>query len=239
MVFPKATPRGVVACGGMTGGVLVEARILGRIELVSGGVRLSLGGTKPCTALCSGLASPSRCELRVSSHIFVDETKRAGYVIAAVTVSDTDAIRTIVRALVLPGQRRIHMKHEQARRRRVIVSALAAMQVQATVYDAARRYRTDLAARTACLTALVDDIAARDGDTRLVIEQDDSVVRADRHDLFQLVRQAGIADRLEYRHQRAYDELLLALPDIVAWSWVRSGEWRRRISPILTTVRTV
>ena len=175
----------------------------------------------------------------MSSHIFVDETKRAGYVIAAVTVSDTEAIRKIVRALVLPGQRRIHMKHEQARRRRVIVSALAAMQVQATVYDAARRYRTDLAARTACLTTLVEDIAARDSDTRLVIEQDDSVVRADRHDLFQLVRQAGITDRLEYRHQRAYDELLFALPDIVAWSWVRSGEWRRRISPILTNVRTV
>ena len=67
------------------------------------------------------------------------------------TVSDTEAIRKTVRALVLPGQRRIHMKHEQARRRRVIVSALAAMQVQAIVYDAARRYRTDLAARTACL----------------------------------------------------------------------------------------
>ena len=60
----------------------------------------------------------------MSSHIFVDETKRAGYVIAAVTVSDTEAIRTIVRALVQPGQRRIHMKHEQARRRRVIASAL-------------------------------------------------------------------------------------------------------------------
>jgi hypothetical protein len=29
------------------------------------------------------------------------------------------------------------------------------------------------------------------------------------------------------------------MPDIVAWSWVRSGEWRRRISPILTDVRTV
>jgi hypothetical protein len=60
----------------------------------------------------------------VSGHIFVDETKRAGYVIAAVTVSDTEAIRKIVRALVLPGQRWIHMKHEQARRRRVIASAL-------------------------------------------------------------------------------------------------------------------
>ncbi len=154
------------------------------------------------------------------------------------TFSDTEAIRKTVRALILPGQRRIQMKHGR-RRRRVIVSAQAAMQVRATVYDAARRYRTDLAARTACLAALVEDIAARPGDTRLVIEQDDSVVRADRHDLFQLVRQAGIADRLEYRHQRAYDGLLLALPDIVAWSWVRSGEWRRRISPILITVRTV
>lgn len=29
----------------------------------------------------------------MSGHIFVDETKRAGYVIAAVTVSDTEAIR--------------------------------------------------------------------------------------------------------------------------------------------------
>ena len=125
----------------------------------------------------------------MSGHIFVDETERAGYVIAAVTVSDTEAIRKTVRALVLPGQRRIHMKHEQARRRRVIVSAMAATQVRATVYDAARRYRTDLAARTACLAALVEDIAARPGDVRLVIEQDDSVVRADRHDLFQLVRQ--------------------------------------------------
>lgn len=145
----------------------------------------------------------------MKSHIFIDETKRAGYVIAAVTVADTDAVRKVVRTLVLPGQRRIHMKHEHPRRRRIIVSALAATQVQATVYDAARRYRTDLAARSACFSALVEDIAARGGDTRLVIEQDDSVVRADRHDLFQLARRAGIADRLEYRHQRAYTSCFL------------------------------
>ena len=43
----------------------------------------------------------------------------------------------------------------------------------------------------------------------------------------------------ENNHRHAYDELLLTLPDIVAWSWVRPGEWRRRIIPILTTVRTV
>lgn len=173
------------------------------------------------------------------AHVFVDETKRAGYVIAAVTVTDPEAVRKIVRDLVLPGQRRIHMKHEQARRRKIIVSALAATQIEATVYDAARRYRTDVTARSACLAALVEDLAARDAQTRLVIEQDDSLLRADRQDLFQLARQAGIGDRLEYHHQRAYDEPLLALPDVVAWSWVRSGEWRRRINPILSAVRTV
>ncbi len=175
----------------------------------------------------------------MSRHIFVDETKRAGYVIAAVTVPDTEAIRRVVRALVLPGQRRIHMKHEQARRRRIIVSALAATQVQATVYDAARRYRTDLAARTACLTSssrTSPPSAATRGSSS---SRTTPSFRADRHDLFLLARQTGIAGRFEYRHQRAYDELLLALPDVVAWGWVRSGEWRRRISPILTTVRTV
>lgn len=185
------------------------------------------------------MATPADAILSRVGQIFVDESKRAGYVVAAVTVTDTEAVRKVVRSLVLPGQRRLHMKHEQMRRRRITVSALAATEIHATIYDAARRYRTDWAARTACLTALVEDIAARTGETRLVIEQDESAVRTDRHDLFHLARQAGIADRLEYRHQRASDELLLALPDILAWSWVRSGEWRRRISPILTNVRTV
>jgi len=45
----------------------------------------------------------------VSSHVFVDETKRSGYVLAAVTVPDPVATRKLVRGLVLPGQRRIHM----------------------------------------------------------------------------------------------------------------------------------
>jgi len=51
-------------------------------------------------------------------------------------------------------------------------------QVDVTVYDAARRYPTEPAARGGCLAALVEDLAAAGGDTRLVIEQDDSLMRA-------------------------------------------------------------
>jgi hypothetical protein len=132
------------------------------------------------------------------------------------------------------------MHNETARHRRVIVAALADTQIAATVYDAARNYRTDVAARAACLAALVEDLAdTGDGGTVLVIEQDDSLVRSDRHELYRLVRQGRVTDVLEYRYQRAHEEPLLALPDVVAWCWVRSGDWRRRIGSILTSVRRI
>jgi hypothetical protein len=166
--------------------------------------------------------------------VYVDETKRAGYVMAAVTVREPEKARKAVRDLVLPGQRRLHMKNEQPKRRRTIVSAILGMQVVGTIYDAARRYPTEQAARAACFEALVEDLAAPSGRTELVIEQDESLVRTDRQQLYQLVRKAGVADALGYRHQRAYEEPLLALPDAVAWCWARSGDWRRRIGPILT-----
>lgn len=55
----------------------------------------------------------------MSRHVFVDETKRAGYVLAAVTVTDPPAVRKVIRGLVAPGNRRLHMHmhNERARRR--------------------------------------------------------------------------------------------------------------------------
>ncbi|HEY1733348.1 MAG TPA: hypothetical protein VGG23_02790, partial [Acidimicrobiales bacterium] len=97
----------------------------------------------------------------------------------------------------------------------------------------------DREARAACLAALVRDLSGPSGPTRLVIEQDDSLVRSDRHELYRLVRQAGISEMIEYRHQRAFEDPLLALPDIVGWCWARSGEWRWRIRPILVAARRV
>ena len=154
----------------------------------------------------------------MTTWVYVDESKRAGYVLAAAAVPDPEAARKIVRSLILPGQRRLHMNHEQPRRRRTIVSALVTTPVETTIYDAARRYPTERAARAACLAGLVEDLAAA-GDTRLVIEQDDSLVRSDRRELYQLARAAGITDVVEYRHQRAYAEPCLHSPT----SWPGAG----------------
>ncbi len=77
------------------------------------------------------------------------------------------------------------------------------------------------------------------GDSRLVIEQDDSLVSYDNQRLIEATRATGQRDTLRYEHLRAHEEMLLAIPDVVAWCWVRSGDWRRRIAPILAAVRAV
>jgi hypothetical protein len=172
-------------------------------------------------------------------HVFVDESKRAGYVLAAVTTSDPAVVRKAVRGLIVPGRRRLHMHNEHARRRRSIVDMLTSLPITVVIYDAARHHPTERAARTSCLSSLIADLARPGPDVRLVLEQDDSLVRADRHDLYRLTHEAGCHDRVEYGHARAHGELALALPDVAAWCWARSGEWRRRIAPVVSHVRQV
>jgi len=175
----------------------------------------------------------------VSSHVFVDETKRRGYLLvaSAVVPSDLDATRRMLRGLVLPGQRRLHMKDESDSRKRSIATAIAVSGITATIYDAGRRYGTERERRAACLTALVVDAATRD-DEMLVLEQDDTLVVSDRKLLYRATREAGCPD-LRYEHRRAAAELLLALPDAIAWCWAKGGDWRRRIQPVVTHVREV
>jgi len=177
----------------------------------------------------------------VSRHVFVDETKHRGYVlVASVAVSgELEALRRVVRGLVLPGQRRVHMKDENDSRKRAIAAAIVGVGVEAVVYDAGRRYRTEREGRAECLRGLVEDAATAAGHTRLVIEQDDSLVSWDSQRLIELSRAAGCRDRLKYEHQRATAEQLLAIPDAVAWCWGKGGEWRRRIAPAVTAVRKV
>lgn len=175
----------------------------------------------------------------MSSHIFVDETKRRGYLLVASAVApgDLDTTRRMLRGLVLPGQRRLHMKDESNSRKRSIATALVVSGVTATIYDAGRRHQGERERRAACLTALVVDAAARD-DAMLVLEQDDTLVASDRRLLYRATREAGCPD-LRYEHRRAAVEQLLALPDAIAWCWAKGGDWRRRIEPVVTDVREV
>jgi hypothetical protein len=73
----------------------------------------------------------------VSAHVFVDETKERGYVVAAAVVlpSELAATRQAIRPLILPGQRRIHFSHESDPRRRKILDTIIDLGVSAMIYD--------------------------------------------------------------------------------------------------------
>ena len=174
--------------------------------------------------------------------LFVDETKSRGYsMVAAVALhGDLEPYRRTLRPLLLPGQRRLHMKDEADPRRRAIISAIAATGVTGVIYDAGRRYKTEREARAACLGALIAD-AAQMADPIVVLEQDDSLLSWDRQRLIEFTREHSCQDTVHYRHRRAAEEALLAIPDALAWCWAKGqgSDWRRRIAAMISQVRHV
>lgn len=82
---------------------------------------------------------------------------------------------------------------------------------------------------------LVRDVAGRSA-PQLVIEQDDSLLEADRADLWAAVWAAGVTRTLSYAHLPPRSEPLSWIPDAVAWCWAHEGPWRDRIRPLLTGV---
>ncbi len=167
-------------------------------------------------------------------HAFVDETKQNGLLVVAAILAPRDLAptRTLMRRLCLPGQERIHFTKERPARRGRIAAAICQASVAIDVYDAtAQRPRE---ARAACLRRIVDDLAAA-GAHRLVLEQDDSLLRHDQTVLYDAVRKAGVVDQLTYEHLPARSEPLLWVADAAAWCWTHPA-WRPRIQPAIRTV---
>jgi len=166
----------------------------------------------------------------MSLHAFVDESKQRGLLLVAVVLSSTNvtATRAAVEDLHLKGQRRIHFKKESPGRRSTILSAITAMPVEARLHECPSE-RHELAAREACLSQIVEDLAVQGGE-RLVIELDDPTLVHDRRTLYKAVAKAGVDGQLQYHHHlRAKEETLLAVPDAIAWSWAEGGTWRQRV----------
>lgn len=168
--------------------------------------------------------------------MFVDESKSGDYLLIASAIEPARlaTVRKRIRSLVLPGQRRLHMKSESSSRRRQILSALCEEGETATIYRAGASYKSDIDRRRACLESLVADIATV-GHSKLCLESDETMDERDRRDLARLTRMNPCPD-LVYLHERAAQEPLLAIPDVIGWAWARSGDWRRRALPLVESV---
>jgi hypothetical protein len=173
-------------------------------------------------------------------HIYVDETKQRDYLLVASVHVTTElaALRQLIRGLLLPGQRYLHMKDEKDGRKRTIAQALVDAGVQATIYRAGAHHRNERQRRSACLRALIEDHAnARDA--HIVLDEDETMVKFDNQKLIEYTRAAGCRDTLHYEHKRPHADALLAIPDAIAWCWAKGGHWRKLINPAVTVTRDV
>lgn len=166
--------------------------------------------------------------------IYVDESKGRPFLLVAVIVApqQRSLVTRALRALLMRGQRRVHMSKEQSQRRRQIVSTLLRLGVTCEIFES--NSRSDLDARAQCLCQLAKRavvLRAR----AIHIERDDSVVAFDREQL----KSALSGTDIEYRHLRGREDPLLWIADAVAWCRQRGGNWRRQIQPIVSRVHTI
>lgn len=136
--------------------------------------------------------------------------------------------------MLLPRQTRVHFVKERSSRKSQITDAITELTLRFNVYDATAIRDQRLARRT-CLERLVSNLAEL-GAHRLVIERDDSLVKADQQVLYRAVRENHVEEVLTYQHLPARSEPLLWIPDALAWCWTAGGQWRRRLEPRLAEV---
>ena len=152
--------------------------------------------------------------------------------------TDLTDLRGVVRSLLLPGQRYLHMKDEKDGRKRTIAQAFVDAGVQATVYRAGPQHRNERERRSACLKALVQDHASA-STVRLVFDEDETMVSFDNQRMIEYTRAAGCRQTLSYEHKQSHADALLAIPDAIAWCWAKGGTWRKLIAPAVVATHDV
>ncbi|GAA1589915.1 hypothetical protein GCM10009804_52630 [Kribbella hippodromi] len=131
--------------------------------------------------------------------------------------------RKALRALLLPGQERLHFNNETDARRKKILRTISDFHLLVDIYHAPRETFTS---RKRCLEAIVRDTA---GDAeRLVIERDDSTYDRERGTLHSACQRFGCFD-LHWDLLAPKLDPLLWVPDAVAAAWTRGGHWRRLV----------
>jgi hypothetical protein len=168
--------------------------------------------------------------------VFVDESKAKDYLLvaAAIVSGDPTACRKATRALLLPGQPRLHMKKESDPRRKQILDTFESLGATISIYRAPKSLGSEVRRRDLCLEQLVLDLG-RAG-AHLCLERDDSLVSRDRQRLIETTREAGSKETLDYWHETAASEPLLAIPDAVGWAWARGGHWRSRANRLVSRI---
>lgn len=172
-------------------------------------------------------------------HAYIDESGKGDrYFVVAVFVPVTQVrlAQTFVRGFIGPGGRRMHFVNARDDKRQKFITGLSDLGlsgcscVSLVVGGSGQKE-----AREACLSLLVTHIEQKRA-TRVVFDRRDSLRdRQDRQFLAAAQRDGLLGLDVEYHHLDSRQELLLALPDAVAWCMARGGDMKRSALRLPTT----
>lgn len=165
--------------------------------------------------------------------IYVDESKARGYHVAATSVPPGEISRSnrSLRALLKPGQRRIHFSAESDSRRRVILARMSELNVGVSIWSTQGKPNKE--SRDLCLGRLITE-ACRARVRDLILERDESVMQSDKRLIAQILREENTD--FTYRHAQPHEEPLLWVSDAVVWCFVKGGDWTRRSEALLANI---
>ncbi|PSL55548.1 hypothetical protein B0I31_105514 [Saccharothrix carnea] len=172
----------------------------------------------------------------MSTHVFVDESRRSSYLLVAAFVETgrLPAIRTMMRRLRVAGERRLHFKSESDTVRKDVIGRLTGAGFRSRIYLG--RGPSE-AVRQVCLARLVTDLV-EERVMRVVLDGRGPVEdRIDRRVITRSLRECGVPDdSIFYEHLNSHGDPALWVPDAIAWCYGAGGEWRRRVAPLVEAV---
>jgi hypothetical protein len=170
---------------------------------------------------------------------YSDESERANLMLLAVVLvppAAVDDARTALRGLLLSGQRKLHTSDESDRRRRALLDTVARVeQLSAVVLRYRRPPGTNRVAARHALLVAATTVAVEAGVSAWTLDDLPPAQRDRDRDTIGHALQRLDARQLVYDHRRSHTEPLLWAADAVCWAAGAGGDWRRRISAILTT----
>ena len=163
---------------------------------------------------------------------FIDESKASSYILVAsvVLARKLTETRKTMMSLRMKGQPRTHFRKESDRRRRLLLSAIAELDLSHFVVTSKTNFGLQ-EARARCLEMLVGQLCSA-GVKNIVFESDASQNPLDRKVLSKITQGLEAQDKVDFAHELPNDEPLLWIADAIAWSINRGGEWERRVKQL-------
>ena len=172
------------------------------------------------------------------SHIYMDESVRATYLIVMILIDDKnlDKIKKSIRYFARKNRKNLHMFHATHGFKRKILKEVMSYDLEIVIIeDLNFRFRKSLS-RQICLRSGFEYISKFDID-RIVLDRSNSQEK----DLITYQKSSRKLPSLpeNLHHIASRQEPLLWLPDIFAWSYGAGGIWRQSIDEKISFIKRV